>query len=295
MELKPLVSIGMPLYNSEDRIEKVLKFFLSQSYKNIEIIISDNLSTDKTSKIIKNNFLQNHRIKFFQQKINIGATRNFNFVLDKSNGKYFMWASYDDEWNSDYIKNGVEKLEKDEGIVTITGVTKIYDKNKILRIQYSEDYNLNGNKYERLKNFLRYNYGDHLIYGIHRLSIVKKIKFSTKFFSPEIYFLFNILCFGKIIGSENLQFNKYEDFKYSRKQNKYIKGGNRIRQAKHYKLKENILTRHGMMIAVIFKIVSSFNLLTSFLLLVQILLFKNPVLRLIKIYPKNSKNMKEFK
>lgn len=294
MESKPLVSIGVPLYNSEDRIKKVLNFFLSQSYENIEIIISDNFSSDQTSKIIKNNFLDNYKIKFYQQKKNIGAIKNFNFVLKKSNGKYFMWASYDDEWNLDFIKNGVKILEGNENIITATGITKIYDKQKILRIKYSENYDLNGNKYERLKNFLKYNYSDHLIYGLHRLKKIKKLKLSTRFFSPEIYFLFNILCYGKIIGSKNLEFRKYEDFNFSKKQNKYVKGNNRIRQAKHYKLKENFLTRHGMMITLIFKIIFSFNILTSFSLLTQIFLFKNPILRLFNIYPVNSKNMTNF-
>ena len=294
MESKPLVSIGLPLYNCEDRVEKVLSFFLNQSYKNIEIIVSDNFSTDKTSEIIKKKFGNNNKIKFYNQKANIGATKNFNFVLEKSNGKYFMWASYDDEWNLDYIKNGVKELEKNEDSITIIGITKIYDKKKNLRIKYSEKYELNGNKKERLTNFLKYNYGDHLIYGIHRLKIIKNIKFSTKFFSPEMYFLFNILCQGKIIGSKTLEFYKHEDFNYSKTKYKYIRGDNRIRQAKQYQLKENFLTRHGMMLAIIFKVISDFNILRSLFLLLQILLFKNPILRLIKIDTKNSRNMTEF-
>ena len=120
-----------------------------------------------------------------------------------------MWAAYDDEWNFDYIKNGIEQLEKNEDCVTLTGITKIYDKQKILRVKYSEHYKLDGRRNERLKNFLRYNYSDHLIYGIHRLQIIKNIKFNNNFFSPEILFLFNILCHGKIIGSKLLEFKKY--------------------------------------------------------------------------------------
>ena len=81
------------------------KFFLKQSYQNIEIIISDNFSTDKTSEIIKQEYGNNNKIKLYNQITNIGAPKNFNFVLEKSIGKYFMWASHDDEWNIDYIKN----------------------------------------------------------------------------------------------------------------------------------------------------------------------------------------------
>lgn len=294
MEPKPLVSIGIPSYNCEDKIKNLLKFFLKQSYQNIEIIISDNFSTDKTSEIIKQEYGNNNKIKLYNQITNIGAPKNFNFVLEKSIGKYFMWASYDDEWNTDYIKNGVEELEKNEDCITVTGITKIYDRKNKLRIKYSEFYELNGSKKDRLKNFLRYNYSDHLIYGIHRLRIIKNIKLKTKFFSPEMYFLFNILCQGKIIGSKLLEFNKYEEFNYSKKQFKYIKGSNKKRQAQHYKLKENFYTRHGMMLTIIIKIILNFNVLTSLSLILQIILFKNPILRLIKIYPQNSKNTIEF-
>ena len=291
MESKPLVSIGIPLYNCEDRVVNLLNFFLEQSYKNIEIIISDNCSTDKTFDIIKQKYGNNNKIKIYNQTTNIGATNNFNFVLEKSIGKYFMWAAYDDEWNFDYIKNGIEQLEKNEDCVTLTGITKIYDKQKILRVKYSEHYKLDGSRNERLKNFLRYNYSDHLIYGIHRLEIIKNIKFSNNFFSPEILFLFNILCHGKIIGSKLLEFKKYEEFNYSKTQSKYIKGNDRKRQAKHYRLKENFYTRHGMMLRIIKSIFANFNIATSLTLILQIILFKNPILRLINIYPPNSKNM----
>lgn len=294
MESKPLVSIGIPSYNCEDKIKNVLNFFLKQSYQNIEIIISDNFSTDKTLEIIQQGYGNNNKIKLYNQITNIGASKNFNFVLEKSTGKYFMWASYDDEWNMDYIKNGVEELEKNEEYITVTGITKIYDKKNKLRVKYSEYYELNGSKQNRLKNFLRYNYGDHLIYGIHRLKIIKNIKFKTNYFSPEIYFLFNILCQGKIIGSRLLEFTKHEEFNYSKKQLKYIRGSNRKRQAQQYKLKENFYTRHGMMLTIIIKIILNFNVLTSLSLILQIILFKNPILRLIKIYPQNSKNTIEF-
>lgn len=294
MESKPLVSIGIPLYNCEDRVVNLLNFFLEQSYENIEIVISDNCSTDKTFDIVKQKYGNNNKIKLYNQRTNIGATNNFNFVLEKSIGKYFMWAAYDDEWNFDYIKNGIEQLEKNLDCVSLTGITKIYDKQNILRVQYSENYELDGSRNERLKNFLRYNYGDHLIYGIHRLQIIKNIKFSNNFFSPEILFLFNILCHGKIIGSKLLEFKKYEEFNYSKTQSKYIKGNDRKRQAKHYRLKENFYTRHGMMLRIIKSIFVNFNIATSLTLILQIILFKNPILRLINIYPPNSKNTIEI-
>src|SRR5581483_12411158 len=98
----PLVSIGLPVYNGK-HLREALNSLQSQTYKNIEIIISDNASTDSTAKICRT-YLRDSRIKYIRQKANIGAAKNFNFVLSKAKGEYFMWAAGDDVWNENYIK-----------------------------------------------------------------------------------------------------------------------------------------------------------------------------------------------
>src|SRR4051794_8907500 len=94
---QPLVSIGIPAYQRESYIGRALQSALSQDYKNIEILVSDNASTDKTAEIIQELAKKNPRIRFHRQSENIGLTKNFNFVLNEAKGEFFLWLG-DDDW-----------------------------------------------------------------------------------------------------------------------------------------------------------------------------------------------------
>lgn len=107
-----LVSIGIPTYNRGYNLTGCIESLLAQTYKQIEILISDNCSTDDTQKILKK-YKNNQRIKIFTQKKNLGMVKNFNFLLEKASGKYFMWAADDDLWDKEYIETLFSLLEKD--------------------------------------------------------------------------------------------------------------------------------------------------------------------------------------
>lgn len=65
---KPLVSVLMPVYNCENYVEDALKSIINQSYKNIEIIVVDDGSTDNTNRILKKLANLDNRIKIIEQK-----------------------------------------------------------------------------------------------------------------------------------------------------------------------------------------------------------------------------------
>lgn len=99
-----LVSIGLPTYCGEKRVAQALDSLCAQTYPAIEIIVSDNASNDKTSSICEAYARRDSRIRFFQQKENIGRINNFLFVLSVSRGDYFMWAGDDDTWDARFIE-----------------------------------------------------------------------------------------------------------------------------------------------------------------------------------------------
>ncbi len=75
-----MISIGLPVYNGEKFLNRKLDTLLSQTYSDFEIIISDNGSTDLTSKICNDYLKKDKRIKYFRQKENLGVIANYNFV-----------------------------------------------------------------------------------------------------------------------------------------------------------------------------------------------------------------------
>src|SRR5690606_13748412 len=91
----PLVSIGVPVRNGGAYLADALQILVDQTYKNIEIIISDNNSSDDTSSIIERFAKLDKRIVVYTQSRTLTASENFRFVFERSHGEYFMWAACD--------------------------------------------------------------------------------------------------------------------------------------------------------------------------------------------------------
>lgn len=129
----PLVTIGLPTYNRPVGLRKALEWILKQSYFNIEVIISDNCSTNADVEKITAEFAQrDSRIKVFRQKENIGLENNFNFVYAQSNAPYFTWMSDDDFFEAEYIEKCVAFLEQHPNHILCSGIAKYYDEDRYI-------------------------------------------------------------------------------------------------------------------------------------------------------------------
>lgn len=173
----PQVSIGMPVYNGEKFLKQSLNSLLSQNFVNFELIISDNASTDKTEKICKEYSSQDKRIKYIRQAKNLGSHQNFNFVLQESQGEYFMWAAVDDQWSPNFISLLLEALEKKK---EAAGAFPPYqwieeETGNILDGVWTCNYESN-NAFIRLVKFI-WHYRDTCIYGLMRKRHMNDVEF----------------------------------------------------------------------------------------------------------------------
>lgn len=116
----PLVSIGIPVYNSELTLAKTLDCLLAQTFEDFEVIISDNGSKDGTAEICQAYARIDSRIRYVRQSVNLGATRNFKFVLAQARGKYFHWLAGDDTRSDDFLAENVSFLESHPDYVAST-------------------------------------------------------------------------------------------------------------------------------------------------------------------------------
>jgi glycosyltransferase involved in cell wall biosynthesis len=114
---KPLVSIGMPVYNEERYLEQALQSLLSQSFGNFELIISDNASTDRTAEICLTSAAKDPRVRYSRMETNLGSSANFNRVFQLSNAPYFFWASGHDTRHETFIARCLQILEQDASVV----------------------------------------------------------------------------------------------------------------------------------------------------------------------------------
>ncbi|MBS1521297.1 MAG: glycosyltransferase family 2 protein [Bacteroidetes bacterium] len=95
---EPLISIALCTYNGEEFLPEQIDSILAQTYKNLEIVIVDDCSTDKTIGIINSYSEKDKRIKLFQNETNLGFNKNFEKALSLTSGEYISISDQDDIW-----------------------------------------------------------------------------------------------------------------------------------------------------------------------------------------------------
>lgn len=94
MDDLPLVTIAIPTFNRLNYLKQALQSALAQTYQNIEILVSDNASTDGTQMFMRQ--IQDTRVRYIRHSENLGMFENWNFLLTRASGQYFLLLSDDD-------------------------------------------------------------------------------------------------------------------------------------------------------------------------------------------------------
>jgi len=126
-ETKPRVSIGLPVYNGENYLAKVLDSLLIQTFSDLEIVICDNASTDATQEICQAYVRKDSRVRYHRNDINLGPGPNYNRAFLLSRGEYFQWAAHDDLFAPDYLEKCVRVLDDDPSVVLCHAKTCFID------------------------------------------------------------------------------------------------------------------------------------------------------------------------
>jgi glycosyltransferase involved in cell wall biosynthesis len=121
----PRLTVGMPVYNADRFLAKALDSFLGQTFKDFELLISDNASTDRTEEICREYAARDHRIRYFRNTQNMGAGWNFRRVHSLANGKYYKYAANDDFIEPTFLEECIAALEADPGLVVAHARTKV--------------------------------------------------------------------------------------------------------------------------------------------------------------------------
>lgn len=124
---KEIVDVLLPTYNGEKYLGELLDSLLTQTHKNIRIIISDDCSTDSTPEILKEYQKKDNRIEIYLQEKNLRVVKNIEFLLKKVENKYFMLADQDDVWLPNKIEKSIQKMEQ-ENADLVFGDLEVVDK-----------------------------------------------------------------------------------------------------------------------------------------------------------------------
>lgn len=183
--IQPLVSIGLPTYNRPESLKIVLESLLNQTYKNIEIIVSDNGSENPEVEKIVNEFVRTDnqkRIRYFRHPENKGPAFNFQFVLDQARGKYFLWNADDDIRSNDFIEVNTQFLESNPDYPASTSPNALVQDFEEENKQFVT-FSFEGNRYERYQQFFRKALSTQgIFYSQYRTDIMKQCPHVGRYF-----------------------------------------------------------------------------------------------------------------
>jgi len=203
---KPLVNIGIPVYNGEKFIHRALKSLLVQDYENFELIISDNHSTDSTQEICLDYMARDKRIRYFRNEMNVGAIKNFNKVFEISQGEYFMWHAHDDLRESNYISSCFKFMEKNPNIVLCCTDALLGENGDFRKLEENvTTIGMSPNK--RFRKILWIN-SCASIYGLIRSRVLRKTGLLRNVFGPDNLLLAELSLMGEFFQMPSVLFRK---------------------------------------------------------------------------------------
>jgi len=174
----PLLSIGVPVYNGERYLAEALESALAQDHPNLEVLISDNASTDSTAEICRG-FSDDDRVRYSRTQETIKPVANFARVLGMAKGRYFGWLAHDDVITSpSYGSVAVGRLEADPGALLCgSALTVFRDDDRQARFVISYEDLAAGQPWEQVRRAL-FSWPpdgwETLIYGVFRTDPLRR-------------------------------------------------------------------------------------------------------------------------
>lgn len=203
----PLVTIGIPTYNGSKRLPRPIQSIWAQNYPNLEIIISDNCSTDGTKELVENIGKEHPQIKYVGQEKNIGQVPNFYFVKQAATGKYFMWLSDDDFLEPGFLLKAVDFMEKHDDYSLASGQIQFWlnDKPDLLEGGFTFEQNSPGVRVAHFYSKVTY---CGILHGLMRREFAQAVMF-RHVLGMDYHFIANLVYLGKVKNFDFTGYNKH--------------------------------------------------------------------------------------
>ncbi|HEX5133257.1 MAG TPA: glycosyltransferase family 2 protein [Candidatus Krumholzibacteria bacterium] len=177
MTTTPRVTIGLPVYNGEVYLAEALDSLLAQTYRDFELVISDNASTDSTPDICRARAERDPRVVYLRNETNVGAMHNFNLLVGHAHGEYFKWAAHDDVHEPTYLERCVAVLDSDPGVVLAHALSRDVDDHghavasRPDRLAVASPRTLT-----RFRDLIRREHSVQLIFGVMRTAVLRETR-----------------------------------------------------------------------------------------------------------------------
>lgn len=197
---RPLVSVGVPVFNGEAGLAKALDSVLQQDYPNLEVVISDNGSTDGTPEICRRYARMDPRVQWWRSEQNRGAVWNFNRVFELSSGKYFVWAAHDDLRAPSFVSACVERMEECRDAVLCHAHTEVTVEghDEPVYVAHLDTFAADLDVVARYRETLT-QVPPHVIYGLYRSSAMRATGMFAPVIATDLAFVLELSIHGRFV------------------------------------------------------------------------------------------------
>lgn len=205
----PLISILVPMYNTEKTIKRCIQSVLKQTYTNIEIVLLDDGSVDNTYNIAKSLADTDSRIKLLQKPNEKNLSKTRNYLLDNYSGQYVMWLDSDDVLHKKYVERLYSTLIKTNADLAICGFSLQFANLPLIQPLIRRTKIFTGRDiYANI--MLNQNIGFSLWNKIFKRELIDNIKFDENvYFGEDFVFVLNYIKKVKSIAFTNSKLYKY--------------------------------------------------------------------------------------
>lgn len=203
----PEVTFGLPVYNGEQHLSQAIESIRAQTVENIEIIISDNASTDGTEEICREAAAHDARIRYVRHEVNMGGPRNFNATLAMAQAPYFTWVAADDAVLPEFYERCVAGLD-DDAVLSFGGTRLIDESSEVIGTVDDESLFDGADSAVARAGLVLSTAAFQLLGGLYRTSALRSTRGILPNAASDIVLLVELACLGAFVrvdGDVNLR------------------------------------------------------------------------------------------
>lgn len=216
--MTPRVSVGLPVYNGADRVADAINSVLNQTIESIELVVSDNGSTDGTADICAELARSDSRMKFLRNETNLGAAANFNRVFRESSSDYFKWLGHDDVLESKALEMALDVIEKRHDVSIVHWLERMTDDEGNVLREYRPDQGFQidgetaGKRFRQMLFWQRHGFGGDPFFGVIRSTALGSTRLQGTGMNPNFLVMQELSLTGKFVTiNEVLATRVYND------------------------------------------------------------------------------------
>jgi glycosyltransferase involved in cell wall biosynthesis len=201
----PIISVGLPVYNGETHVESAVRSVMEQTLDNLELVVSDNASTDATEEVCRRLAHEDRRIRYYRNAENLGAAANFNRVFQLSRGPYFKWLGHDDVLDPKAMAKALDVMQTRDDVSIVHWLERMTDEGGNTLREYTPDqgFDLDGEtpgaRFRQMLLWRFHGFAGDPFFGLIRRSALESTRLQGRGANPNYLLMQELSITGKFV------------------------------------------------------------------------------------------------